>query len=179
LQRQLGITFVFVTHDQEEALTMADRIVIMHQGRVVQVGAPREVYATPSCTFVADFIGTTNIVEGQVEEILDDTGLVGLRTGLGRTLCRVRDRAAVAKGEPVYLSIRPEDIEVINSTHGARDNIYTGTITERAYLGHLLYLFIRVRDTVIRAQCHPRQAGSEGEETRIYLDPAKCVVLPS
>lgn len=176
---RMEMTAVYVTHDQAEAMVLSDRVAIMDQGKLVQVARPDEIYHMPASRFVADFIGTTNIVEGQVEEILDDAGLVALRTGLGRTLCSARDMAALTKGGSVYLSVRPEDIEVTNNPREARDNSYAGTITGRAYLGHLLYLFISVHGTAIRAQCHPRHAGSEGEETGIYLDPAKCVVLPS
>ena len=69
LQKEVGITFVYVTHDQEEALTMSDRIAVMHQGRALQVGSPTEIYERPSCRFVADFIGETNFLNGVVEEL--------------------------------------------------------------------------------------------------------------
>ncbi len=176
---RMAMTAVYVTHDQAEAMVLSDRVALMDSGKLVQLASPDVIYHEPANKFVADFIGTTNIVEGRVEEISEDKRLVYMRTGLGRALCKVRDPAALTKDKPVYLSIRPEDIEIVNGKQEATENTYTGTVGERAYLGNLLYLFVNVDDIVIRAQCHPRHAGNEGEETRIYLDPEKCVVLPS
>ena len=84
LQRQLGITFIYVTHDQEEALTMSDRIAVMNQGNLEQVGTPEEVYNHPETKFVADFIGESNIIEGYIEEMDEDAIWVTMESGKAR-----------------------------------------------------------------------------------------------
>lgn len=112
LQRRVGITFIFVTHDQEEALTMSDRIAVMSQGKVLQVGTPTEIYERPLHTFVADFIGETNFVEGQVLETSD--GYATVETSDGLRLRGVAPRAVTA-GKPATLSIRPEKIRLMAS----------------------------------------------------------------
>ncbi len=104
IQAEVGITFVYVTHDQEEALTMSDRIAVMHVGRVEQLGTPEELYERPATRFVADFIGTTNLLSGSVELTDADTAIVRLDGG---------DRCVVAgsdlqRGRTVEVSIRPE-----------------------------------------------------------------------
>ncbi len=81
IQQEVGITFVYVTHDQEEALTMSDRIAVMNRGRVEQLGTPEELYDRPTTRFVADFIGTTNLLHGTVESLEDGFALVRLRFG--------------------------------------------------------------------------------------------------
>src|SRR5262249_39216169 len=103
VQTEVGITFVYVTHDQEEALTMSDRIAVMNGGRVEQLGTPEELYERPATPFVADFIGTTNLLHGTVEALDDEAAVVRLESG---DRCRV-GRVERAAGDAVDLSIRP------------------------------------------------------------------------
>src|SRR5690606_722232 len=113
LQQQVGITFVYVTHDQEEALTMADRIAVMSAGQVLQVGAPDDIYERPTSRFVADFIGETNFVEGVLES--NSGGLGAVRLPGGRLLKgSLRDPGA-AVGDRVALAVRPEKLEVLET----------------------------------------------------------------
>lgn len=105
LQHRLGITFIFVTHDQEEALAMANRIAVMNQGKVLQIGTPTEIYERPNCRFVADFIGETNFIEGHVTAL--DGNHVLLETSDGLRL-RGYCQRALSPGTPATLSIRPE-----------------------------------------------------------------------
>ncbi len=105
LQRRVGITFVFVTHDQEEALTMSDRIAVMSQGKVLQIGSPTEIYERPTCRFVADFIGETNFIAGKVIE--NGANAATIETPDGLRLRGLTPRP-VRVGEPAVLSIRPE-----------------------------------------------------------------------
>jgi spermidine/putrescine transport system ATP-binding protein len=105
LQESLGITFIFVTHDQEEALTMSDRIAIMNHGKVLQIGSPTEIYERPNCRFVADFIGESNFLEGNVIAVNGDYAT--LETSDGVRLRGLQPRA-VTVGSPATLSIRPE-----------------------------------------------------------------------
>jgi spermidine/putrescine transport system ATP-binding protein len=111
LQNHVGITFVYVTHDQEEALAMADRIAVMAGGRVLQVGTPDDVYERPTSRFVADFIGETNFLPGTLERLWDGRGVVALGDAR-RVEAAVRDPLA-REGGPVSLAVRPEKIELV------------------------------------------------------------------
>jgi spermidine/putrescine transport system ATP-binding protein len=130
LQRETGITFVFVTHDQEEALTMSDRIAVMRSGHVLQVGSPRDVYEHPRHRFVAQFIGETNLVGGRVVGEADGAALVDLDGGM-----RVALRAdGVGAGRPVTLAVRPERLRLA-AGGGDGDGGWPGTVGEAVYSG--------------------------------------------
>lgn len=109
LQHRVGITFIFVTHDQEEALTMSDRIAVMSQGKVLQVGSPTEIYERPTCRFVADFIGETNFIDGSVVE--SDESYSSIVTADGLRLRGLASRTLPA-GTPATLSVRPEKLRL-------------------------------------------------------------------
>jgi spermidine/putrescine transport system ATP-binding protein/putrescine transport system ATP-binding protein len=112
LQRQVGITFVFVTHDQEEALSMSDRIAVMHKGKVVQVAGPKELYESPSSVLVASFIGNINLIDATVKGMED--GLVVLESqGLGVVKVPVSD-GSLSVGAKAVIAVRPEKLEVFS-----------------------------------------------------------------
>jgi putative spermidine/putrescine transport system ATP-binding protein len=126
LQQELGLTTVFVTHDQEEALTVADRLVVMNQGVVAQVGTPRELYEAPATAFVADFIGKSNFFEGEVA----GPGLFRTRSGH-----EIRFTGAAPSGPPV-LAVRPERIRILrNGAAAAEPNTLPGTARLVTFLG--------------------------------------------
>jgi spermidine/putrescine transport system ATP-binding protein len=127
LQRRLGISFVFVTHDQEEALTMSDRVAVMNAGRVEQIGSAEEIYERPQTEFVASFIGDSNIIEGTVFKAEGQTTVVSL----GDARIRVQGNG-VKPGERVRVMIRPEKIHL--TAIGAND-VLRGTIESAVYLG--------------------------------------------
>ena len=110
LQRETGITFIFVTHDQEEALTMSDRIAVMSAGRIQQIGTPRDIYESPANRFVADFIGDTNLLAVNVVSVANDVAQVTLPGGH-----KITCPAAMAEPGPHHISIRPERIRVVAS----------------------------------------------------------------
>ena len=141
LQERVGITFVYVTHDQEEALTLSDRVAVMNAGRVLQVGTPSEVYERPASRFVADFIGDSNFFEGVVEA----TGppvVVRMQKGF---VLRCTASTRVEHGMSVVVAVRPEQIE-ISSSDGSEDNSIDGVIARRTYLGDLLQYHVEVAD---------------------------------
>jgi spermidine/putrescine transport system ATP-binding protein len=139
LQTHLGITFVYVTHDQEEALTMSDRIVLMRQGRIAQVGTPRELYDRPASRYVADFIGETNLLPGVVAD--SGNGLVALRVG-DATLRGTGD-VPLAPGAEAWLTVRPEAIELTDGTATpAGQNVVTGTVGDAVYAGSALRVHV-------------------------------------
>ncbi|MBU2872620.1 spermidine/putrescine ABC transporter ATP-binding protein PotA [Marinobacter salexigens] len=140
LQRELGITFVFVTHDQEEALSMSDRIVVLKDGRIQQLGTPREVYERPANVFTARFVGQTNFFPGRVTKIEGERISVDV-FGLNRDLSKPSFR--VAMNQSLHVLLRPEDIRVLapNDTEGV-----AGKIVERNYKGSTLDSVIELED---------------------------------
>jgi len=139
LQTHLGITFVYVTHDQEEALTMSDRIVLMRQGRIAQIGEPRDLYDRPASRYVADFIGETNLLPGVVAESGD--GMVVLRAA-GTSLRALSD-TPLAPGSEAWLTVRPEAIELTDSGMTREGwNRVAGTVREAVYAGSTLRVHV-------------------------------------
>lgn len=179
LVRRMHITTVYVTHDQAEAMVISDRIAVMDKGNIVQVGSAEEIYKRPASRFVADFIGTTNFISGEVSEIFPDKGLAYMHTEFKqKLLCRVLNSAMATLRQKVQASIRPEDIEVFQEPPKNRENIFKGIIRHRAYLGNFLYLFINVDGTMLRAQASYNVSAKEGEEIFLFLNPEKCLILP-
>ena len=135
LQRKLGITFVFVTHDQEEALTMSDRIVVMRDGKIEQDGTPREIYEEPKNLFVASFIGEINIFNATVVERLDEQRV---RANVEGRECNITVNFAVEKGQKLNVLLRPEDLRVEEIHGNAQAEGLIGYIRERNYKGMTL-----------------------------------------
>jgi len=135
LQRKLGITFVFVTHDQEEALTMSDRIVVMRDGKIEQDGTPREIYEEPKNLFVASFIGEINIFNATVIERLDEERV---RASVEGRECNISVKFAVEPGQPLNVLLRPEDLRVDEVHDESEAEGLIGYISERNYKGMTL-----------------------------------------
>ncbi len=128
----VGVTCVMVTHDQEEAMTMANRIAIMSKGRVLQVGSPKEIYEFPSNRFVADFIGNVNLFDGKLS--VDEADRCAITTGLGEM--QVGHGISGTLGMPVTLAVRPEKISIAKQRPAAIDrNLFRGRVKEIAYFG--------------------------------------------
>jgi spermidine/putrescine transport system ATP-binding protein len=130
LQRETGITFIFVTHDQEEALTMSDRIAVMSAGHVQQVGTPLEIYERPVNRFVADFIGDSNFLYGVVEKTGRDGALIRITPNFSIEI----SAGNAAKGDKVSLALRPEKVKLTKLTRSmpsgrVREAVYVGTST--------------------------------------------------
>jgi putrescine transport system ATP-binding protein len=135
LQYKLGITFIVVTHDQDEAMALASRIAVMDKGHVIQVGTPAEIYEFPRSRFVADFVGTTNFFEGRVSSC--EPGLV--RVECTETGCEllVDDKGSFAIGQRVWVALRPEKVRLGKEASSAvRTNQLRGTVWELGYLGN-------------------------------------------
>jgi iron(III) transport system ATP-binding protein len=145
LQQELGITTIYVTHDQEEALSLSDRVAVMREGRVLQLGAPRELYERPATRFVADFVGTNNLIPGIVEG--QDGAVLLVDTALGRL--RARAGGGVSVGRPCVLAIRPENVAV---GPGAGDgNRIAGRVGLAAYLGSTLRYDVEAGGMTLKA----------------------------
>ena len=146
IQRDVGITFVYVTHDQEEALTMSDRIAVMNRGRVEQVDAPEAVYERPATTFVAGFIGVSNLMPAVVEQAAGDRTRVRLDAG-------VEIEAAgdgLGAGERCHAVVRPEKLEIGRKEDSTRDGwpSVEGTVESSIYLGTATQIVVRLAGDV-------------------------------
>ena len=178
LVRRMGITSVYVTHDQAEAMVISDRIAVMDSGNIVQIGTAQEIYKQPANRFVADFIGTMNFMSGEVVEAVQNTNSVYVRTEFSeKMLCTTSDTTATIPGKKVYASIRPEDVEIFTEPPQGRENLFKCTITHKAYLGNFLYLFVSVNGSMIRVQVPHHLPQEEGQELYLFLNPEKCMVL--
>jgi putative spermidine/putrescine transport system ATP-binding protein len=147
LQEQLGITTVYVTHDQNEALTMSDRIAVMNKGSVEQVGTPQEIYEHPNSRFVTDFIGHSNILEGEVTGIAEDQIALSLH---GQTVRAPKSRE-VRVGQRVHVVVRPENVRLAANGHAAEEaeNRLPGTLLSQSYQGSLIRCEIDVGGQVM------------------------------
>lgn len=177
LARRMGITAVYVTHDQAEAMVISDRIAVMQAGRVVQIDTPQQIYAEPADRFVADFIGTMNFIDAQVAQTSPQTDTVEVRTAFSEGLMCRRPAQSIDPGVKVFASIRPEDVEVFGEAPEQRPNLFKGVIAHRAYLGNFLYFFVNINDEMIRVQVPHHLPQEEGRELYLYLDPQKCKIL--
>lgn len=178
LVKRMGITSVYVTHDQAEAMVISDRIAIMESGNVVQIGTAEEIYEKPANRFVADFIGTMNFISGEVVDVLQDRNAAYVHTGFSeKMLCTMPGTESITPGQKVYASIRPENVEVFTDPPQDRENLFKGTIAHKAYLGNFLYFFINIDGTMIRVQIPHQMPQEEGQELYLFLDPQKCSIL--
>jgi spermidine/putrescine transport system ATP-binding protein len=133
LQERVGITFIYVTHDQEEALTMSDRIAVMSGGKVLQVGSPTEIYERPNCRFVADFIGESNFVHGRISAVESATAAITTADGL---VLRGQISQPVQVGQEAFVSVRPEKARLnLQAPSEGAANVFPATVDRVAYIG--------------------------------------------
>jgi iron(III) transport system ATP-binding protein len=178
LQRRTGITFVYVTHDQSEALALSDRIAVMHRGEVMQFGPPREVYTRPTSKTVADFMGLVNLVPGRVARAGGERSVVAL--GDHRTLA-VALPPGTAEGQTVHVAVRPESLRLSppSSTPAANGvAALPGRVTELTFLGNLTDCHVTLDDgTRVRVQLDPRTELAIGQRVEVDVDPAFASVF--
>jgi len=171
LQRRLGITFIFVTHDQEEALSMSDRVVVMCEGRIEQIGTPRQVYETPANLFVARFVGEINVFDGEVLERIDPQTIRAVVEGLE---CTLRSERPFARGEKIKMLLRPEDMRLSEARDAvSAEGRLLGKVVERTYKGMTL-------DSVIALENGKRILASEffdEEDPSFDYDPGERVAV--
>lgn len=175
--KEAGLTAIYVTHDQKEALSIADRLAVMHQGKLAQVGPPREVYERPVSQFVANFIGETNFIAGKVSQV--ETGRVTVTAAHGPVTSTVPVSQPVRVGEAVVLSIRPEVFHVGNPpAHGV--NAFRGTLHDTIYLGEMAQHQVDMAGTQLKVfDLHPKIVArdSQQEPVTIWCRPENVVVL--
>jgi spermidine/putrescine transport system ATP-binding protein len=143
IQEKLGITFIYVTHDQEEALVMSDRIVLMRAGKIIQADTPKRIYSHPNTKFSASFIGESNIYEGVVEEIRDDH----LSVDVDGLLIRANRNIDVKKGDKVFLAIRLEKVKRIRKEESRTfENMVKGRCEDIVFFGSLVKYYVRLSE---------------------------------
>jgi putrescine transport system ATP-binding protein len=142
LQQRLGLTFVIVTHDQQEAMTVADRIAVMDRGRLIQVATPQEIYERPNSRWVADFIGDVNLIEGRVTDA-GAAGIVVTSAAAGRL--RALSSAEAKPGDAVWVALRPEKVRIAPEPPPIQgENCTAGQVTDIGYLGDLSIYKVRL-----------------------------------
>ena len=186
LQRRLGMTFIIVTHDQEEAMTVADRIGVMDAGRLEQVASPRELYEAPSSRWVAEFVGDVNIFEGQVE-----------KREAGRLMIATKEAGTIAVAEPsrpitkavVSVAIRPEKVKLgrrgpaSDAVNALAINRLEGVVTDVSYLGGMTTYKVKldtgavVRSSMANTARLDRNAYHASQRVVAWFTPDDCVVL--
>jgi len=179
IQKQLGVTFIVVTHDQEEAMTLATRMGVMNHGKIAQVGTPTDIYEFPATKFVADFIGSVNMFEGQ---LLEGTP-AGIRCSELGGVLHVSQAVACPSGATVWVALRPEKIHIGKSQPDGGANVARGHVREVAYLGDMSVYLVQIesgktlrvtRPNVIRS---PEDRIAGGEAVFLSWHPSSPIVL--
>jgi len=180
IQQQLGVTFVVVTHDQEEAMTLATRIGVMNHGQIVQIGAPRQIYEFPATRFVADFIGSVNLFDGKLTEDEPDYVRVQCRDLPSPVL--VDHGISAPPDAPLWVAVRPEKIVLSRTAPGGADNWAEGVIREIAYLGDWSVYLVRlpsgreVRATLANSTRKPEEQFEREQSVYLSWDPSSPVI---
>jgi spermidine/putrescine ABC transporter ATP-binding subunit len=178
IQEQVGITFIFVTHDQEEALTLSDTVAVMEAGRIVQVGPPREIYERPQTEFVARFMGQSNILKGEVRAAGPRELRVETESGLSLTLPAT---AHIPVGERVTLQLRAERVHVHAADARPENKLaYAGVIERTIYAGNAVYYYVRLDSGDLTLAMRPTTGESPlARESRVVVsfNAGDCVVL--
>jgi len=171
LQRRTGITFVYVTHDQAEALALSDQIAVIHGGKLQQYGSPQEVYARPSNRVVADFMGLVNLVPGKVRDRSGAGGTVEIAPELA---VKVDTLDGFAPGDAVEVAIRPESIRIAAPATGGMP----ATIANHVFLGNISEYYVTLPSGLtLRVQTHPTQQLKVGEACTVEVDATLCTVF--
>ncbi|MDI2036254.1 ABC transporter ATP-binding protein [Paenarthrobacter nitroguajacolicus] len=180
-QEQFGVTSVYVTHDQAEALALSDLVVVMNQGRIEQIDRPERLYQQPKSAFVADFIGSANLIPVHQTSTVSD-GLVA-QTDIGTFLCAGEGQATGASGQGGNVCIRPENVEVSATTvsrhNGAQHNEMQGRVIGAEFLGDRLELVIDVEGTKLTASTPAVLAVRPGDDVSIRVSPVNARYLAS
>jgi iron(III) transport system ATP-binding protein len=164
----LNTTTVFVTHDQVEAMAMSDQIALLRSGRIVQQGAPRDVYLRPGSIFAADFMGRSNLISGTVAGGVIDSEIGKISVAIP---------AAIKSGDPVFVVIRPHSVRVSDPSSGGK-NSFEGKVERFNYLGDGIEAEVRIGPAMLRVILDPYLQIAQGDSIRLEFPPDHCVVIP-
>ncbi len=174
LQQATGITTVFVTHDQEEALAMADVVVVMKDGRIVQTGTPEDIYRTPKSRFVAEFLGHANVIEGRVVS----TGASGTVIDMAGIATQLEGRVAASPGTPVAAVIRSAHVRIATPAEGSASDTGTARVLERTFLGDKTTYTLDLNGSRLSASAiEDGRSLHVGDRAALAFDPARITLL--
>jgi iron(III) transport system ATP-binding protein len=175
LQHRLGVTSVYVTHDLEEALAMSDRIVVMRDGRIEQIGTPSDIYNLPRNAFVADFVGSANLITGRLRPDLARDGLIAVETAAGHVVY------ATAHGRPVTpaptVSIRTVHLQIATERPAGDMNVWPVKIRKAVFLGDFAQLNVAWGETIVVVRRLGSDMVADGQPAWLSADPQRCVLL--
>lgn len=174
LQKSLGISFIYITHDQEEALNMSDRIAVMRNGVFEQIGTPSEVYDMPKTSYVAQFVGSANIIRGTAAEISE--GTVGFKNSDGTGTVQ-RRKANIKEGDPVVVAVRSEQIELMKPEECERG--FAAVVKEKSFAGGMLRIALELSDgqEIIASRHGINISWMPGDRVMLSWDPEKAVLV--
>jgi iron(III) transport system ATP-binding protein len=173
LQERLGITTLYVTHDQTEALAVSDSIAVMNSGELLDMAGPRDIYFRPKSGFTADFIGLTNILKGSFGGQAESFAKVD--TPIGQFLCPLPD--VDQSGAEVMIYLRPEDVMVSAEAPASEVNVFEGEIKALVFLGEIIDCQIEVGGEIIRARLHPKTVLEKGQRVFMEADPESIITI--
>ena len=172
LQRNIGITTIYVTHDQEEALSLSDRIAVMQDGRITELDSPARLYYAPRTAFTARFIGRAEVWPCRV--VGREEGAMAVETPLGRIVSRCFPDTL---GPEISLAVRPEHIEIRPASDATAENVVAGVVARENFSGRLVEYEVRAAGTMVRAHCTSATRWKVGAEVSLHLPPERCVVV--
>jgi iron(III) transport system ATP-binding protein len=179
VQRDIGITAVYVTHDQSEALVMSDTIIVMDHGRILQQGTPETIYAEPASRFVAEFIGVTNLLPVRVLQPAGSVGVAVVAAAWGDAQhLRCRESTPLSAETEAVLAIRPEDIALSTQAPSGTENVLTGRVQDTIYLGNVLDCRVDVNGHEIRVQLNHDEELPRGLSVYLTCPIEACRCLP-
>jgi iron(III) transport system ATP-binding protein len=178
LQRELGLTAIYVTHDQSEALSMSNRVAVMRAGKIEQVGTPRDIYDNPASLFVADFIGTTNFLTGEVKASTEQNTYI-----VGTPVCDLRATAdnvgPISVGSLVTVSVRPQHVHMEDASAQAVGAECVGHVRQRAYMGEYIDHVVDVNGVDIRVRASAGHTLPPGTQVVLRFDERACKLVSS
>jgi iron(III) transport system ATP-binding protein len=179
LQESFGITTVYVTHDQEEALALSDRLGLMHEGELIEVGSPADLYLRPAHRVTADFLGTSNFIAAQVERNgAQPWDEMLLTTRIGKFVAQ--RSVEWQPGAETQLFFRPESVELLDETvENEKANHSVGIVERVTFLGNSADVIMRCNDVKLRARTHPARTPAMGREVRFTVAPQACIAFPN
>ncbi len=167
LVKRLTITSIYVTHDQEEALVLSDRIAVMHEGKIVQIGSPHEIYVSPADAFVAGFVGEANLLQARVEAGVLENGSRLVSSPMGSLACSVPQR--VSNGDTVTLMFRPDSLSLCQGPHSPMSNVFSGKIERVSFVGSRWKCQIQVGSSSLLGEFPSSSAIEPGQEVTLEV----------
>ena len=179
IQRELKITAIYVTHDQEEAMSISHRIAVLNAGKVKQVGTPKEIYDRPKSLFVADFIGQCTFIDAVVEKIDKSKQLVTVKTKIGDLFTGILtdEEYPISKGEQVVCAIRPEDV-YLKEPEIKPYNHFIGKVKFVTFLGQYNQVFVDYHGMTLKVAADPNISISENQEIELYVPASQTLIIP-